>query len=159
MFITCVRIFSELKVLLRWKNVTFASASNYHVDPVAILSFHFLCLDESFCAAHNSWFASMFINFFLNFQAPIVPPRPQSSNVVALTLNIPTAYNDKVVAFLRQPNIFDILKERYQSVATNQLLRDKVNAVRVEGTAALDRLSDDIELTIVLRWVLKIFHS
>ena len=88
---------------------------------------------------------------FDGLQAPIVPPRPQASSIVAPTLNIPTAYNDKVVAFLRQPNIFDILKERYQSVATNQLLRDKVNAVRVEGTAALDRLSDDIELTIVLR--------
>lgn len=80
-----------------------------------------------------------------------MPPRPQASSTVSLTLNIPTAYNDKVVAFLRQPNIFDILKERHHSVANNQTLRDKINAVRVEGTAALDRLSDDIELTIMLR--------
>ncbi|XP_065221192.1 E3 ubiquitin-protein ligase HECW2 isoform X2 [Planococcus citri] len=83
-------------------------------------------------------------------KAPVVPPRPQASSIVSLTLNIPTAYNDKVVAFLRQPNIFDILKERHQSVANNQTLRDKINAVRVEGTVALDRLSDDIELTIML---------
>lgn len=34
-----------------------------------------------------------------------------------------------------------------------QGLRDKINAVRVDGTAALDRLSDDIDLTILLRWV------
>lgn len=81
----------------------------------------------------------------------MVPPRLQASSIVALTLNIPTAYNDKVVAFLRQPNIFDILRERYQSIATNQTLRDKINSVRVEGTTALDRLSDDIELTIMLR--------
>ncbi|XP_071447017.1 E3 ubiquitin-protein ligase HECW2-like [Hetaerina americana] len=63
---------------------------------------------------------------------------------------IPTAYNEKVVAFLRQPNIFDILKERQPAVGTRQALRDKVNAVRVEGTPALDRLSDDIDLTILL---------
>lgn len=112
----------------------------------------FICLNKSFSRAYCKINFSKRINFLnLFLQAPIVPPRPQASSIVALTLNIPTAYNDKVVAFLRQPNIFDILKERYQSVATNQLLRDKVNSVRVEGTAALDRLSDDIELTIVLR--------
>ncbi|XP_021913853.1 E3 ubiquitin-protein ligase HECW2-like isoform X3 [Zootermopsis nevadensis] len=63
---------------------------------------------------------------------------------------IPTAYNEKVVAFLRQPNILDILKERHAMVGTSQGLRDKINAVRVDGTAALDRLSDDIDLTILL---------
>ncbi|KAG8230832.1 hypothetical protein J437_LFUL010229 [Ladona fulva] len=68
----------------------------------------------------------------------------------ALTPDIPTAYNEKVVAFLRQPNIVDILKERQPAVGTRQALRDKVNAVRVEGTPALDRLSDDIDLTILL---------
>lgn len=64
---------------------------------------------------------------------------------------IPTAYNEKVVAFLRQPNIVDILKERHPAMGTSQSLRDKVNAVRVDGTLALDRLSDDIDLTILLR--------
>lgn len=61
------------------------------------------------------------------------------------------AYNDKVVAFLRQPNIFDILKERHPPVGTSSSLREKVNAVRLEGTAALDRFSHDINLTILLR--------
>jgi hypothetical protein len=65
--------------------------------------------------------------------------------------DIPTAYNEKVVAFLRQPNILDILKERHAMVGTSQGLRDKINAVRVDGTMALDRLSDDIDLTILLR--------
>jgi hypothetical protein len=64
--------------------------------------------------------------------------------------DIPTAYNEKVVAFLRQPNILDILKERHAVVGTSQGLRDKINAVRVDGTMALDRLSDDIDLTILL---------
>jgi hypothetical protein len=66
--------------------------------------------------------------------------------------DIPTAYNEKVVAFLRQPNILDILKERHAMVGTSQGLRDKINAVRVDGTVALDRLSDDIDLTILLRY-------
>jgi E3 ubiquitin-protein ligase HECW2 len=65
--------------------------------------------------------------------------------------DIPTAYNEKVVAFLRQANIMDILRERHAPVGTNQALRDKVNAIRVDGTLALDRLSDDIDLTILLR--------
>ncbi|PSN38361.1 hypothetical protein C0J52_06914 [Blattella germanica] len=100
-------------------------------------------------------------------RAPVPPPRPAvncgcSPNVgsslsganiprVLAPPDIPTAYNEKVVAFLRQPNILDILKERHAVVGTSQSLRDKINAVRVDGTAALDRLSDDIDLTILLR--------
>ncbi|CAH0386846.1 unnamed protein product [Bemisia tabaci] len=84
--------------------------------------------------------------------APVPPPRsPAPGAVSRLQPEIPTAYNDKVVAFLRQPNIIDILRERHSPLGSNQGLRDKVNAVRVEGTAALDRLSDDIDLTILLR--------
>lgn len=84
------------------------------------------------------------------------PPRPitttNSTIVVASTgQDLPIAYNDKVVAFLRQPNIFDILRERHPPIGTSTMLRDKVNAVRVDGTTALDRLSHDINLTILLR--------
>lgn len=86
------------------------------------------------------------------------PPRPTAGHAaVALNrhaqpavVDIPTAYNEKVVAFLRQPNIMDILRERHSLVGSSQALRDKVNAVRVEGTPALDRMSDDIHLTILL---------
>jgi E3 ubiquitin-protein ligase HECW2 len=88
------------------------------------------------------------------YQAPIPPPRPLNSNtalVQRLIPDIPTAYNEKVVAFLRQANIMDILKERHAAIATSQSLRDKVNAIRVDGTVALDRLCDDIDLTILLR--------
>lgn len=82
------------------------------------------------------------------------PPRPSTTSTFVPTntgLEIPIAYNDKVVAFLRQPNIFDILRERHPPVGTSSSLRDKINAVRVDGTAALDRLSHDIHLTILLR--------
>ncbi|KAJ8683233.1 hypothetical protein QAD02_019025 [Eretmocerus hayati] len=82
-------------------------------------------------------------------EAPIPPPRPQQS-VTTTAPDIPVAYNDKVVAFLRQPNIMDILKERHPGFGQNVALRDKVNAVRVEGTAALQRLGHDVPLALLL---------
>ncbi|XP_044755893.1 E3 ubiquitin-protein ligase HECW2 isoform X2 [Coccinella septempunctata] len=87
-----------------------------------------------------------------NSKAPTPPPRTGTSASAAVNNlpDIPIAYNDKVVAFLRQPNILDILRERHPPIGTSLTLRDKVNAVRVEGTAALDRLSHDIHLTILL---------
>ncbi|XP_022917430.1 E3 ubiquitin-protein ligase HECW2 isoform X5 [Onthophagus taurus] len=82
--------------------------------------------------------------------APVPPPRPTTTTFVPTTVDVPIAYNDKVVAFLRQPNIFDILRERHSPVGTSVSLRDKINAVRVDGTTALDRLSHDLHLTILL---------
>ncbi|GFV83787.1 e3 ubiquitin-protein ligase HECW1 [Trichonephila clavipes] len=86
-------------------------------------------------------------------QGPVPPPRPPSTTsttVPHVVPHVPTAYNDKVVAFLRQPNILDILKERHPIIGSNQPLRDKVNAVRADGTAAIERFSHDIDLTILL---------
>lgn len=57
----------------------------------------------------------------------------------------------QVVAWLRQPNIMDILCERHSGLRTSPALRDKVTAIRMDGTAALDRLSHDVDLIIVLR--------
>lgn len=47
----------------------------------------------------------------------------------------------------------DILCERHSGLRTSPALRDKVTAIRVDGTPALDRLSHDVDLTIVLRLV------
>lgn len=84
--------------------------------------------------------------------SPVPPPRPASSSSVGIMVapHVPTAYNDKVVAFLRQPNIINILKERKPQFASNSGLKDSVNSIRADGTAALDRLSHDLELTILL---------
>lgn len=85
---------------------------------------------------------------------PVPPPRPPSSTAPPPpqpAAGVPTAYNDKVVAFLRQPNILDILRERHPPVHSDQALREKVAAVRQDGTQAIDRLSHDIDLTILLR--------
>lgn len=114
------------------------------------LGFSFACLRVSL-----SGFLCLILDSCY-FQAPVPPPRPTNSASTSLVLSsacpdIPVAYNDKVVAFLRQPNIFDILRERHPPVGSSASLRDKINAVRVDGTTALDRLSHDIHLTILLR--------
>lgn len=54
-----------------------------------------------------------------------------------------------MVAFLRQPNIIEILKERQYNVSRS--LREKINILRVEGVTALDRFSHDLQLTLLLR--------
>lgn len=86
-------------------------------------------------------------------RVPVPPPRPPHStaaSVAHVVPHVPTAYNDKVVAFLRQPNIMDILRERHSAIGSNQALKDKISTIRTEGTAALDRLSDDIDLIVLL---------
>ena len=83
--------------------------------------------------------------------SPVPPPRPPTTSVSTPTVPIvPTIYNDKVVAFLRKPNIVDILCERRPTIQWNASVRDKVYTFRADGTPALDRFSDDIELTIIL---------
>ncbi|XP_013180490.1 PREDICTED: E3 ubiquitin-protein ligase HECW2-like isoform X2 [Papilio xuthus] len=87
----------------------------------------------------------------LQEQAPTPPPRPPITTSDAYAHNshqeIPVAYNDKVVAFLRQPNIMSIVRER---CACSSALRDKINAVRVEGAHALARHQNDVQLTCLL---------
>ncbi|MGH0128708.1 UNVERIFIED_CONTAM: hypothetical protein FKN15_035834 [Acipenser sinensis] len=60
------------------------------------------------------------------------------------------AYNDKIVAFLRQPNIFEILQERQPELVRNHPLRKKVQFIRSEGTTGLLRLSSDADLVMLL---------
>ncbi|XP_072307220.1 E3 ubiquitin-protein ligase HECW1-like isoform X1 [Eucyclogobius newberryi] len=62
----------------------------------------------------------------------------------------PPSYNDKIVAFLRQPNIFDMLQDRQPSLSTNHALREKIHYIRTEGTAAVEKLSCDADLVILL---------
>lgn len=56
-----------------------------------------------------------------------------------------------MIAFLRQPNIIEILKERHGQANVSRSLRDKINILRVEGVSALERLGHDLQLTILLR--------
>ncbi|XP_049325705.1 E3 ubiquitin-protein ligase HECW2 isoform X2 [Astyanax mexicanus] len=85
---------------------------------------------------------------------PPVLPRP-SNTFNAGSRNqcqdvVPVAYNDKIVAFLRQPNIFEILQERQPEFSRNHSLREKVQFIRNEGATGLVRLSSDADLVILL---------
>ncbi|XP_048195370.1 E3 ubiquitin-protein ligase HECW1 [Perognathus longimembris pacificus] len=64
--------------------------------------------------------------------------------------SLPLAYNDKIVAFLRQPNIFEMLQERQPSLARNHALREKIHYIRTEGSHGLEKLSCDADLVILL---------
>ncbi|XP_053507799.1 E3 ubiquitin-protein ligase HECW1 [Ictalurus furcatus] len=63
---------------------------------------------------------------------------------------VPLAYNDKIVAFLRQPNIFEVLQERQPSLARNHSLKEKVHHIRTEGAPRLEKLSCDADFVILL---------
>ncbi|XP_047659012.1 E3 ubiquitin-protein ligase HECW2 isoform X1 [Tachysurus fulvidraco] len=85
---------------------------------------------------------------------PTVLPRPTNTFNAAGRNHcqdmVPVAYNDKIVAFLRQPNIFEILQERQPEFSRNHSLREKVQFIRNEGAAGLVRLSSDADLVILL---------
>uniref|UniRef100_A0A8D3C8S2 HECT-type E3 ubiquitin transferase n=1 Tax=Scophthalmus maximus TaxID=52904 RepID=A0A8D3C8S2_SCOMX len=85
---------------------------------------------------------------------PPVAPRPSSTftspNRGQCQDIVPVAYNDKIVAFLRQPNIFEILQERQPEVIRNHPLREKVQLIRADGVSGLARLSGDADLVMLL---------
>ncbi|XP_062866985.1 E3 ubiquitin-protein ligase HECW2 isoform X2 [Trichomycterus rosablanca] len=83
---------------------------------------------------------------------PPVLPRPSNTfNTASRGQDIvPVAYNEKIVAFLRQPNIFEILQERQPEFNRNHSLREKIQFIRNEGAAGLVRLSSDADLVILL---------
>ncbi|XP_010883997.2 E3 ubiquitin-protein ligase HECW1 isoform X2 [Esox lucius] len=84
--------------------------------------------------------------------------RPGNSLVAAIrsqyqqdstALSIPS-YNDKIVAFLRQPNVFEMLQERQPSLVRNHVLREKIHYIRTEGSQGVEKLSCDADLVILL---------
>ncbi|KAM4608502.1 E3 ubiquitin-protein ligase HECW2 [Polymixia lowei] len=85
---------------------------------------------------------------------PAVMPRP-SNTFSGSSRNqyqdlVPVAYNDKIVAFLRQPNILEILQERQPELIRNHSLKEKVQFIRSEGVSGLARLSSDADLVMLL---------
>uniref|UniRef100_A0A4W5M690 HECT-type E3 ubiquitin transferase n=1 Tax=Hucho hucho TaxID=62062 RepID=A0A4W5M690_9TELE len=55
-----------------------------------------------------------------------------------------------IVAFLRQPNIFEMLQERQPSLARNHVLREKIHYIKTEGSQGVEKLSCDADLVILL---------
>jgi len=66
-------------------------------------------------------------------------------------LSVP-AYNDRVLAFLRQPNITDVLKERGRATSLSSQLKSKIIQIRSDGMPALERLANDVDLITLLRY-------
>ncbi|XP_065053634.1 E3 ubiquitin-protein ligase HECW2-like isoform X2 [Rhopilema esculentum] len=62
----------------------------------------------------------------------------------------PTSYNERVLAFLRQPAIEEILKRKDANLSSKNALRRKIMVIQRDGLRALDRLSNDIELVMLL---------
>ncbi|XP_035031456.2 E3 ubiquitin-protein ligase HECW2 isoform X1 [Hippoglossus stenolepis] len=85
---------------------------------------------------------------------PPAMPRPSStfsgSSRSQFPDVVPVAYNDKIVAFLRQTNILEILQERQPELARNHSLKEKVQFIRSEGVSGLARLSSDADLVMLL---------
>ena len=88
----------------------------------------------------------------VHYSISIFQPTPPPRQPIVDPSTLPTAYNDKVVQFLRQPGIQDILKEKYPPYATSSPLKDKVTRIISGGTDALDRVSNDLQLTMMLRF-------
>ncbi|KAK7508593.1 hypothetical protein BaRGS_00000159 [Batillaria attramentaria] len=101
--------------------------------------------------------ATTFIDPRLPVEVPLInpdflqtPPVPPPRQPVDSPSAIPTAYNEKVVLFLRQPNIDDLLKEKVVQYSSNSALREKVHKIILRGTEVLDRLSNDMDLILLL---------
>uniref|UniRef100_A0A6Q2YRZ2 HECT-type E3 ubiquitin transferase n=1 Tax=Esox lucius TaxID=8010 RepID=A0A6Q2YRZ2_ESOLU len=86
--------------------------------------------------------------------SPPVMPRPSSTFSGSTRTQyqdlVPVAYNDKIVAFLRQPNIIEILQERQPELIRNHSLKERLQFIRSEGVSGLARLSSDADLVILL---------
>lgn len=60
-------------------------------------------------------------------------------------------YEDKIVAFFKQPHIFDIIKEkRAASNLMNYSLREKIGQIRKGGVSALRRYGHDVNLMMIV---------
>ncbi|KAL7866070.1 hypothetical protein SRHO_G00113170 [Serrasalmus rhombeus] len=91
-----------------------------------------------------------------DLRSPSPPMQPQPSSTFSGSSRsqyqdlVPVAYNEKIVAFLRQPNIFEILQERQPELVRNHSLKEKVQFIRNEGASGLARLSSDADLVMLL---------
>lgn len=75
----------------------------------------------------------------------MVAPRPSSSQPPAVS------YEEKIVTFLKQPNIFDIIKARRLTPSLlNSAVRDKINQIRKGGVPVLKKFSHDLTLMLII---------
>ncbi|CAH1790465.1 unnamed protein product [Owenia fusiformis] len=84
--------------------------------------------------------------------APTPPPRPNNADATAssATAAVPSTYNERVVAFLKQPNIEKILSERHPTYRYDSSLKSKIAKIVKFGEPRLERLSNDVDLIVLL---------
>ncbi len=101
---------------------------------------------------------------------PILPPPPSNSSIITLTTSAPSttttptttttntntqqqranaiSYADRVVSFLQQPNIFDLIKRQNITLSSKQ--KEKLTSIRQGGRHVYDRMSGDVDLASVV---------
>lgn len=89
--------------------------------------------------------------------APISRDPAGIANLVADPLQASTSqpaivsYEEKIVAFFKQPNIFDIIKERRSaSNLLNCSSRERINQIRKGGLNTLKKYSHDVNLMMII---------
>ena len=76
-------------------------------------------------------------------------PKPPKNTAPALpNTSSSISYADRVVAFLCQPNIFDVIKKHNIQLSSKQ--KDKISLVRQNGRAVYDRMCADLDLASVI---------
>ena len=76
--------------------------------------------------------------------------QPASAAAAAAAASVVSqmSYADRVVSFLQQANLFEIMKRSGVHLSSRQ--KEKINTVRQNGRAAYDRLSGDVDLASIV---------
>lgn len=77
--------------------------------------------------------------------------------IITISRSTSISYADRVVAFIQQPSLFDILKRNNVQLSSKQ--RDKLNMVRQNGRAVYDRMSSDIDMASVVSQIEELIMS
>ena len=81
-------------------------------------------------------------------QQPLTPPSTSTPPAAAASRTPAMSYSDRVVAFIQQPNLFDIIK-KYNIILTSKQ-KDKLNLVRQGGRSVYDRMCADLDLASIV---------
>ena len=69
-----------------------------------------------------------------------------------------SAYNDRVLGFLRQPNVLELVKERSRTLWNNTQLKNKITLISADGIPRLEQFANDVDLILLLRWIFNALH-
>jgi hypothetical protein len=89
-------------------------------------------------------------NDYLNDTRLLLPLQPllPAAAAAATSSNQALSYADRVVQFLQQPLIFDIVKKHNVNLTSKQ--KDKLNSIRNGGRHIYDRMCGDIDLASII---------